>query len=215
MSMDLLIKLNPKAVSFLPGGGNAKYDRDDVISALAPLPALPTAYAFALVEAHNNDQKIKTNLATLQVHFAAKLFGILLKDEFKPRKVTQIAFADGVVRATLQAHFFATSQCKTCQGVGSSLKATGIQTDDKKQLNHVAMKPVICIDCMGKGVRPLNDVEKCRLAFPSVAFDASWWRKYARKYAQIIEDGLNELHSMVDQALYEMKRALIKEANSV
>lgn len=185
MSIDLLSKLNPRSVSWLPSGGTAKYDLDDVIGAIAHLPPLATVYIYAINETVSNDRKIKTNMAKLQVHFASKLYGIILKDNFKTRKVSQIGLADGIARAAIYAHFFARGQCKSCNGTGM------VYTQGAK----------VCPDCFGKGVRMINNVEKTKIAFPEVGFNRSWWCEYAQPYDEMVQNELVDLLVLVEDAL--------------
>ncbi len=185
MSIDLLTKLNPKTMRYAPSGGVAKYDLDDVIGAIAHLPPLATTYVYAINETSSNDCKIKTNIATLQVHFASMLFSKILKDNFKTRKVSQIALADGIARAAIHAHFFARGQCRACNGTGIVFK------DGAKR----------CEDCWGRGVREINNIEKTKIAFPDVSFGRNWWCQYARQYEVIVLHGLGELQWAVEYSL--------------
>lgn len=194
MSLDLINKLNIKSQSFLPSQGHSIYDMDDVIDAIAHLPPLATMYIYALNESSSNVGQIKRYTTQLQSYFANLLYQQIVSDELECRKLSQLALAQGIARASVHAHFNARGQCKACNGNGVVFKDGG-----KK-----------CGDCFGKGVRQINDVEKSRLAFPDVKFDRSWWGKYARKYETIVQDELNELLNTVDQAIDDMKKRVHK-----
>lgn len=189
MSIDLLTKLNPKTMRYAPSGGVAKYDLDDVIGAIAHLPPLATTYVYAINETSSNDCKIKTNIATLQVHFASMLFSKILKDNFKTRKVSQIALADGIARAAIHAHFFARGQCKACNGTGIVFK------DGAKR----------CEDCWRRGIREINNIEKTRIAFPDVSFHRCWWGEYAQHYEYVVQSSLYDLFLMIEDTLSRVR----------
>ena len=200
MSVELINKLNIKSQSFLPSQGHSLYDVDDVIDAIAHLPPLATTYIYSLNETSSNGFQIKRYTTQLQSHFANMLYQQIVSDGFECRKkLTQVALAHGIARASVHAHFNARGQCKACNGIGVIYK------DGSKK----------CGDCFGKGVRQINDVEKCRLAFPDVSFDRSWWGRYARKYETIVQDELNALLNILDHAIDDMKKRVNKTVKGV
>lgn len=195
MSLDLLTKLNPRTLQFAPSGGVSKYDLDDVIDAIAHLPPLVTTYIYAINECSSNDNPIRKDMMRLENYFNNIIYQQIVEDGFQTRKLTQQALARGIARAAIHAHFYAKGQCKTCNGIGIVFKdGTG----------------KCCSDCWGKGISQINDVQKCRIAFPTVKFNRNWWGQFAKKYEQMIRDQLYECLMVADQALHKMKNTITK-----